>query len=248
VIFRLRDNFGIATAINMGVREAIRINATYVLLSDQDSLPAEHMVANLLTTYDECRKLAFNVGAVGPTFTDMYTKITYPFQVQRPGRFFYGHEAPTSDKPHIDALTLITSGTLIPVSVLQDVGLMREDFFIDQVDIEWCHRARSKGYRLFGTGLATMYQRMGESNLRVWYLGWRYESAYSPLRIYYRIRNFVALCKLDYIDWRWKIRSCWYTTGVVYSHVFFGRCRIKSLKMASIGLWHGITNKMGRYD
>lgn len=29
-------------------------------------------------------------------------------------------------------------------NVLRDVGGMREDFFIDHVDIEWSHRARSK--------------------------------------------------------------------------------------------------------
>lgn len=247
-ILRLYDNFGIAIAINVGVRQAIRFGADYVLLSDQDSLPASDMVAGLSLAYDECINLGFNVGAIGPIFTDLHTKITYPFQVQQLGRFFYGHEVPTPDKPHVEALTLITSGTLIPVAVLQDVGLMREDFFIDQVDIEWCHRARSKGYRLFGTGLATMYQRMGDSCLRVWYLRWRFESAYSSLRIYYRIRNFVALCRLDYIDWRWKIRSCWYWTGIVYSHVFFGTRRLESMKMALKGLWHGITKKMGRFD
>ena len=125
---------------------------------------------------------------------------------------------------------------------------MREDFFIDQVDIEWCHRARSKGYKLFGIGNALMYQRMGNSSLRVWYFGWRNESAYTPLRIYYRLRNFVALCHLDYIDLAWKIRSSWYPLGVFYSHVVFGKNRKSVLKMAIKGIWHGLIHKMGKYD
>jgi rhamnosyltransferase len=189
------------------------------------------------------------VGAVGPTFTDLHTELTYPFQAKLPGGFFYGHKAPTLDEPHVEALTLITSGMLIPADAIRCVGPMREDFFIDHVDIEWCHRARWKGYRLFGTGWASMFQRMGEARLRVWYLRWRYESAYSPLRIYYRLRNFVVLWKLDFVDFRWKLRSTWYWLGTVYAHTFFSKQQnLKYLLFAIKGVWHGLRNRMGPYN
>lgn len=246
-LVRLGDNLGIATALNIGIELAFAEGATHVFLSDQDSLPASDMVLGLLQSLSELQSNGLSVGAVGPTFTDLHTQLTYPFQAEIPGRFFYGHRAPTAAVPYVEAITLITSGTLIPVEVLRHVGLMREDFFIDHVDIEWCHRARAHGYRLFGTGAARMYQRMGEARLRVWYVRWRYESAYSPLRIYYRLRNFVALWKLDYIQWRWKIRSSWYWLGSIYSHVVFGQQRAACLGMALKGVWHGLIGRMGRY-
>ena len=125
---------------------------------------------------------------------------------------------------------------------------MREDFFIDHVDIEWCHRARSMGYSLFGTGWATMYQRLGEARLRVWYLRWRYESEYSPIRSYYRLRNLVALWKLDFIDWRWKVRNTWYGLGLfIPIHFFAKKQNAKHFLMAAKGVWHGLTNRMGPY-
>jgi rhamnosyltransferase len=247
VLIRLGENMGIAKALNEGCKHALSLDADFILLSDQDSLPSESMVGELYHAYQLLIDSGLQVGAVGPTYTDLHTGLTYPFQAQLPGHFFYGHQIPTNDVPHVEALTLITSGTLIPVSVFKDVGPMRDDFFIDQVDIEWCHRARSKGYRLFGTGWATMYQRMGEARLRVWYLRWRHESAYSPLRIYYRLRNFVALLKLDFIDWRWKIRSSWYCLGLLYSHMIFGPSRLETIKMFFKGTCHGLRNKMGRY-
>ncbi|EQD74077.1 hypothetical protein B1B_02878, partial [mine drainage metagenome] len=46
---------------------------------------------------------------------------------------------------------------------------MREDFFIDNVDIEWSHRARAAGFSLFGVGAAVMFHSMGDQALRVWY-------------------------------------------------------------------------------
>ena len=247
VLIRLGENMGIAKALNEGCKHALSLDADFILLSDQDSLPSESMVSELYHAYHLLSDSGLQVGAVGPTYTDLHTGLTYPFQAQLPGQLFYCHKIPTNDVPHVEALTLITSGTLIPVSVFKEVGPMRDDFFIDQVDIEWCHRARSKGYRLFGTGWATMYQRMGEARLRVWYLRWRYESAYSPLRIYYRLRNFVALLKLDFIDWRWKIRSSWYCLGLLYSHMIFGPSRLETIKMFFKGTCHGLRNKMGRY-
>lgn len=247
-LIRLGENMGIAKALNEGCKHALSLGADFILLSDQDSLPSENMVRELCRAYRVLTNSGLRVGAVGPTYTDLHTGLTYPFQAQLPGRFFYGHKAPTIDLPNVEALTLITSGTLIPAKVYIDVGPMREDFFIDQVDIEWCHRARSKGYRLFGSGWATMYQRMGEAHLRVWYLQWRLESAYSPLRIYYRLRNFVVLLKLDFIDWRWKIRSSWYFLGLMYSHVFFGASPFETMKMFFKGVCHGLRNKMGAAD
>lgn len=247
-LVRLRENLGIARAINVGIDIALATGVDFIILSDQDSLPADDMVANLFRAYIELSAVGVRVGAVGPTFTDLHTGLTYPFQAHLTGRFFYGHKAPTVDEPHVEALTLITSGVLIPADVVREVGPMREDFFIDHVDIEWCHRARWKGYRLFGSGRATMYQRMGEARLRVWYLGWRYESAYSPLRIYYRIRNFVALCKLDFVDWRWKVRSTWYLLGIVYAHTFFScQNKLKNFLYAIKGVLHGLTNRMGPF-
>jgi rhamnosyltransferase len=246
---RIGENQGIASALNIGIAAALDEGADFVLLSDQDSLPAEDMVSHLRNAHDRLTEAGVSVGAIGPTFTDQHTGYTYPFQTHVAGRFFYSHQAPTAKQPDVEALTLITSGTLIPGHVLRDVGPMREDFFIDHVDIEWSHRARSKGYKLYGAGQAKMLQSMGEENLRVWYFGWRLESSYRPLRIYYRIRNYIALTRLDYVGWRWKIRAAWYWAGIVYAHVFFGPkgARIDCLRMAARGFLDGIRGRMGRY-
>jgi rhamnosyltransferase len=244
----LGENLGIATALNEGMRQAMAQGATHVLLSDQDSLPEQRMVHGLLRALAGLQAQGIRAGAVGPTFTDRNTGITFPFQSRVPGKFFYGHAVATDEHPIVEALTLITSGKLIPVEALRDVGLMREDLFIDDVDIEWCLRARAYGWRVFGTCMARMSHAMGESDLDVWYFGWRKETNYSPLRVYYRTRNYVALCREKGIDLRWKVRNGWYTFGVVYSQVFFGKHGREALRMALRGLRDGVRNRMGRYE
>ena len=246
-LIRFGENLGIARALNAGIDAALAAGATHVLLSDQDSLPAPDMVAALLVAMDDLQRAGQRVGAVGPTYTDRHTGITFPFQALVRGKFFYGHQRPDAVHPTVEALTLITSGTLVPAAVLRRIGPMREDFFIDHVDIEWSHRMRAAGFSLFGVGAAVMFHRMGDQALRVWYFGWRQESAYSPVRMYYRIRNFVALCRLPIIPWRWKLRSGWYLIGFVYTQTVFGQQRLAALRMAARGLWDGFRGRMGRY-
>lgn len=247
IVTRFGENLGIAKALNEGCKHAISIDTDFVLLSDHDSLPGNDMVARLLDCYHECQKQYGNIAAVGPTYTDTHTGLTYPFQSQREDKLFYSHAVPSEEHPYVQALSLITSGSLIPISVLTQVGPMREDFFIDQVDIEWGMRARHLGLILIGCGPATMYQSMGEDSIRVWYFGWRSESRYGPLRIYYRLRNFVVLLKDPKIDWRWKIRSSWYSLGLLYTHLVFGPQRSRCAVAATLGLLDGVKNRMGKH-
>lgn len=242
---RLGGNFGIARAINQGASEAIAIGATHVLLSDQDSTPAPDMVQGLLRAERELRRRGVRVGAIGPTFTDAHTGLTFPFQVERAGRLFYGHAQTSEGQPLVETLSLISSGCLIPADAWQAVGTMREDYFIDHVDIEWSHRARTNGYCLYGTAWATMAHRMGDSQIRLWYFGWQFVSAYPPIRVYYRVRNFIALCKENSIPISWKLRNAIYWIKFVYAHVVFSDRKMQSLRMALRGLRDGLRGRMG---
>lgn len=244
-LISLGANYGVAKGLNIGIEQTRAKGADFVLLSDQDSLPAADMVARLLDGYQRVSQGRVSVAAIGPAFTDIHTGTTFPFQANIPGKFFYGHVRPSVENPDVEALTIITSGTLIPISVLETVGAMREDLFIDKVDLEWCLRARAKGFSVYGTGSARMFQRLGEHHLRVWWLRWRNESAYSPTRIYYQVRNFFALCRFRYIPLSWKLRQAWFTFGVAYSQVVFGSERAAAARMVLRGTLDGVLGRMG---
>ncbi|MDO1527786.1 glycosyltransferase family 2 protein [Fulvimonas sp. R45] len=245
-LIRLGSNRGVATALNAGIRIARAAGATHVLLSDQDSLPPPDMVSGLLTAArslgDEAR-----VAAVGPVFINRRTGMTHPFQHPVPGWMAYKHALPTPESPVVETLTLITSGSLVSIAALNDIGEMRDDLFIDYVDTEWCHRARHRGWRIYGTCLAKMTHDMGDAALRVWLFGWRNEMDYSPERVYYRVRNFVALYRMPHIEFRFKIRHARFFLGDIYSQVFFGTQRRKALRMTLKGLRDGINGHLGPY-
>lgn len=243
---RLGGNRGVAAALNVGIEAAAQAGATHVLLSDQDSLPAPGMVAGLLEAMDLMRARGERVAAVGPRYTDLHSRVVRAFKAVARGPFSAREVMADEARPDVPALTLITSGTLIPVAVFADVGLMREDLFIDRVDTEWCLRARAKGWSLFGTARATLYQRMGEGAMRVWYWGWRRVNVYAPVRIYYQVRNTVFLLGKD-VGPTQAMRQLWFALGVAYTHVVFGARRRACLAMALRGLRDGLLRRMGPY-
>lgn len=244
-MLRLGSNQGIATALNVGIEVALAEGFSHVLLSDQDSLPAEGMVNGLLRAEDRTLAAGRKVGGVGPVYLDQVTGIRFPFQVREPGDLFYSRKSVDERNPDIETLSLISSGTLIRLSVLKDVGSMLESLFIDYVDVEWCHRAVAKGYVLVGTNDALMYHNRGEQCLSVWFFGWRKFNGYGATRLYYQFRNFVYLAKLGYVPLYWKIRASWYWLGNFYAGAVFGAERLACTKAMLVGVRDGLLGNMG---
>jgi len=68
---------------------------------------------------------------------------------------------------------MISSGALIPMQVLDQVGDMNESFFIDHVDTEWILRAKWQGFRSFGVCDAIMEHSLGTETFHFWLGRWR---------------------------------------------------------------------------
>ena len=108
-------------------------------------------------------------------------------------------------------LFAIASGSLIPAAVLRAVGGMRDDFFIDYVDVEFSLRLRRHGYRILAVGDARLNHRLGEYEERR--LLWRTVAVthHSALRRFYQYRNRIVTLRLYGRAYpafvRWEVRS-----------------------------------------
>lgn len=241
----LGRNLGIAAALNIGIEAARKQQFEFVLLSDQDSRPDPAMVRTLMEAHESLSAQGIPVGCACPAFIDLVTHQSVPFQVQEPGRVFYSNCPSERAIPWVEILTAITSGSLVPLRALEVVGGMREDLFIDNVDTEWCHRARAKGLRLFGVGNARLEHRLGEGTFRVWYMKWRWYNDCSPTRMYFRVRNFLFLCGQPYVPMRWKIRAGWNWIGNVYAYCTYSPQRRQHLRYMIKGAFDAFRGKLG---
>ncbi|MFN2199748.1 MAG: glycosyltransferase family 2 protein [Caldilineaceae bacterium] len=237
---RLGENLGIAAAQNRGIEWARVHGADYVLLSDQDSEPAPDMVRQLLSAARELARQGVPLGLVAPDFVDDRQAVRIPFMHIADGRPRWFGCAGADGTAEIT--TAIASGSLIPLATLDAVGPMRESMFIDLVDIEWCFRANSLGFRAFGVCAAKLRHNLGEQPARL--LG-RTLSRHSPLRNYYFYRNAVWLLRQGYVASAWKrtIARQMLKRYVVFS--LFVHPRMGYLRMMSLGLLHGLRGRSG---
>lgn len=234
-------NSGIAEAINTGILEAKKEAANHVLVLDQDSLPASDMVENLLSAINQKKAAGYKVAAVGPKYSDIKGQHASPF-VKLKG--FILRRIDCSKDEIVEVDHLISSGSLIALDALAEIGGMEDRLFIDYVDTEWCLRAIHKGYSLFGVGSACMQHDLGDETVNLFS---RTITVRSSLRYYYLIRNGMWLLRQPWIASAWKIMDVRRLILVYIVCSIFVGTRFQNWKMMTIGFWHGVTGRMGRY-
>jgi rhamnosyltransferase len=247
-IIDLEDNLGVAAAHNRGIEWARTQGSDYVLLLDQDSVPATNMVERLLTALCSLQTEGESVAAVGPRYRD-------PRRPELPAFIRWGVlraqrvHCPSGHWARPVAVDfLISSGMLIPLSVLARVGGMEEALFIDAVDFEWCLRVTDRGYRLYGVGNAEMCHSLGDRVKTIWFARTRRVSVRSPLRQYYFVRNSLLLYRRPYVSWAWVCQSLRVLIRMFALFSLFIPPRSQNAGMMARGFWHGIRGRSGRYD
>lgn len=205
-LLRWPDNRGLATAMNAGLQLAHDNDHELIFLFDQDSALTAGFCAGMLAAWQQAQAVSsLPVAAVGPRLQDPNSRRRTPFRLFR---FWRRSDQPVCGATDLlQADFLISSGCLFSQAALRHIGHMKDSFFIDNIDLEWCFRARAKGYALFGTDTATLLHAIGEpSNNPLVKAGWMVQ--HSPLRSYYSTRNRLYLYRQDYVPLNWKLRDC----------------------------------------
>jgi len=235
----LDQNQGIGAAQNRGIERALADGATHILLMDDDSLPAPDMVSSLMFSIQSRPDAA----AIGACHTDTRRNLERtPFSRVEGWRLRWLMCNDSENKVwEIDHV--IASGCLIPVSALNDVGPMREDFFIDWVDTEWCFRAKGMGFKIYGDCSALMRHNLGDSVINI--LGLEIPR-HQPWRHYYQSRNFILMCKSGSVARRIKLNMAFrqFKRFLVFSILVPGRWRYFSMWVR--GVTDGIMGNSGK--
>lgn len=244
-ILQQENNLGIAAAHNIGIRQAVALGAKYVLLLDQDSQVASEMVVQLRSAfYELSEQQGIEIAALGPQYQDVENGVLSDFIHTG---LFPSHRVHTDNPNIVDADFLVSSGSLIPVSAIEIVGMMDESLFIDGVDTEWCFRAKSKGFQIFGLYGALMTHSLGERRKEIpWFWRKRTVSVHKPFRYYYMIRNSILLYRRDYMPWRWIFADIARCVKVVLFFSLTAENRITFLRMVYLGIIDGLTSKSGK--
>lgn len=181
-ILRNAGNLGVAAAQNRGIKRARELGAAFVLLLDQDSVAEPGMVAALRAACTDP-----SVGIAAALAADTSQKKAPQFLTSADGRLCEIREATEPVTHHL--FFAIASGSLIPVATFDRAGLMREDYFIDDVDIEFGLRVRRAGLDIVAVRDARLRHRLGEYEERRFMGRTIPVTHHSAQRRFYQARN-----------------------------------------------------------
>ena len=174
IIFN-EENLGIATALNIGVRSALKQGYNWILTMDQDSKVSKNMVEKMLEVYNGIdEKERKDILSIFPNFVD-----------ERVQSIEENSDMDTYE--YVDAD--ITSGNLLRAEVFDKVGFFDDSLFIDLVDTDFCMRLNEKNIKMIKVRDAILYHSLGESQSVKSIFGKFNTSNHSALRRYYMTRN-----------------------------------------------------------
>lgn len=231
LVHKNQTNLGIATALNQGVGLARQCGFNWIVTLDQDTLIFPEMFATLLDVYGKSE--GGNV-LIGGNYWDAHKKRNF-IQCKK-----------NTHKPFVERKTLITSGTLIPLSLFKAIGFFREDYFIDSVDHEFCLRARKHGFRILISCLPVMSQSIGAHIEHAGRLRRFLSFNHSPVRKYFIARNTVATVKKYMLqEPTWSLKQVWRLLSDFASILIFESEKMEKTTAFMVGIVHGVTGEMG---
>lgn len=234
-------NSGIAKAQNVGITLAIENHFSHVLLLDQDSCLVPGLVQSLLNGERSLLASGKKVAAIGPLFIDQKTR-----QYSKAIRHRYLGAGTGKLSPDITGTVesdyIIASGSVIRTEVLKLVGFMDEDLFIDGVDIEWCFRAKGRGYLSFIMPSAVMTHSIGDTFVRI--LG-RNVLLHSDIRNFYIVRNACYLLTKNDIDIWLKIAFILKIPCYIFIYSWFAKERMPAFLNLLRACRDGFSGRLG---
>jgi len=232
-------NLGVAEALNQIAYHASQQGCTRVVLFDQDSRPPAGMVGRLSTIMDQLIQAGENVAALGPQIVAPSGR-AHEFKSPR----YFPTPQRTRLMEAVPVHYIITSGSLIDLAALQQIGPFRSDFFIDAIDTEWCFRAWAKGWSCWFAPQQPMEHTIGEGAIRSRLFGIRFPHQ-SPMRMYSYFRNQVASLLLPHIPLRWKLKFGLHLTFLAFSIIIHSGFTPSTAWHITRAIRDGLTGRLG---
>ena len=223
-------NIGVAAALNQAIKFASSRRFEWIVTFDQDTAIFPDLLTTLAHVHGEC--------------ADERTLIGANYWNANKRRFFLDCRADSVGFQR--RKTLITSGMLISLQTFLDIGLFREDYFIDSVDHEFCLRARRFGYQILMSCKPGMTQTIGNTELKETWLRPHMSFNHVPSRKYYIARNSVMTIRIYFRqEPLWSMFQILRLIGDIGSILLYEPEKSKKLRAFARGVRHGVRGKMG---
>jgi len=235
-VIALAENRGIAAGLNVGIQEAFKTSPGWIMTMDQDSLvdgDAIERISNAFSMLDSVTRERCGVLALRP----------HPLSSSIPLTRYAERLLTVRDRGAFsERVGVITSGNLVRATVLEAIAF-NESLFIDQVDFDFCHDVRRRGYLVLEQKESAMAHLLGERVADA-KRDHPYENAQ---RFYYIVRNSTYLV----LRGRLPIRF-YFLQAIIYSGSYLSVNGVSSIlhcvTVIFRGFFDGLLGRLGRRE
>lgn len=221
-------NLGFSGGNNRGIQLA---KGEFIFLVNNDTEFTEGLIEGLLRIFT----LYPDAGAVSPKFHSFYHKGVIEYAGYEPINVFTGRNGMVGfgeeDQGQYDQVreTNYAHGgaMMVPRKVIEQVGLMPEEFFLYYEELDWCEQIKRKGYKIYYQPASLIYHKESMST-----------GKQSPLKTFYHNRNRILFMKRNVSGWQFLFFSLYFIFFTIpkNSVVFMLRKQRKHL----VSFWKGI--------
>jgi rhamnosyltransferase len=251
VIFN-NENLGIGAAQNIGIKKAMEENFDWVLLLDHDSKLPPNMVMDMIEQYSKFPETEKKrIGMIAPNIYDVTLKKHLNYIMWQDGKFNRIKCDPKYNTAIKNVISIIASGSMIKSEVFKKIGLVKEEYFIDQIDFEYNIRMLDNGFNNVVLCNVVLCHSVGKQEQKINIFGWNLvKTDYTPSRYYYIFRNKILLikdCKLfkkekiKYLPFIFAVLS-----GRLLGMLLYEKNKIEKLYFIFKGLYDGLKGRYGK--
>ena len=242
------QNIGIAQGLAIAIDWAIQNHYQFLWLFDQDSRATPHCLEYLLQVYQQLQSEDIQPGIIAPTA--LSGNPPEPILAAKYDRYRFIGQPHQYDRPYYECIAPITSGSLLNLRTVQNVGYPNPDLFIDGVDIDYGIRLHQAGYPNYIATNAVLHHHFGSPYLVKWTNKTKILQNYSAIRHYYICRNHTYL-DLKYANSLWRIVAFIFRLKYLFATLFWIVYFLPSPKKPKVwacclGTYHGLKGKLGK--
>jgi len=235
-VIRNKENLGFCGGNNIGIKEAIKRSAKYILLLNNDTVVEPNFLDELIKTTLKDDKIAI----VGSVIADYYTKkiVFTNAKIDRKLKMERKIDYLNSDKDWWESEGVSGASMMLRVEDILKYSLfLDENLFLYCDEMDLCTRTKRKGLKVIIAGKSKVYHKEGRIT----------GGAISPMTVYYIVRNRILLSrKLLSLKNRVIFWLLFFPARILRVFEWLLRGEWKLVKITYLAFLDGIRNKKGK--
>jgi hypothetical protein len=189
-------NLGYAGGNNAGIRLALEHQADYICILNNDTTVDKDFIEPMIRGMEQDRK----VGIAGPKVCDYYDKNTIQATGSKAnlflGNFWQLNQGKPKDQVRgvLEVDYVAGACLLIRSSLIEEIGLIPEEYFLFFEETEWCHKAKRVARRVVCVCDSLIYHKGSKTIGKI-----------SGTQEYYMTRNQIIFEKRNATGVQWAV-------------------------------------------